>query len=254
MPTLQGAVVLTLIPLLYATWYYQVNRIVSEPYLDEVFHVRQAQAYYAGKIQTWDPKITTPPGLYLLSYLYLRTRAIVSNGIGADPPNLRWLNSLVATFVIPAQVWFLYRRLRLSLHQGQHEENYFHTIMNLSLFPVLFFFSGLYYTDVCSVSLVLFAYESHLRYLRDASGGRSMTGVPMFALGLCALVMRQTNIFWVAVFFAGLHAVHHVKSINQSRSDESVEMLVALEAIHDPPISKAYLEGMLYEADQETIY
>lgn len=78
-----------------------------------------------------------------------------------------------------------------------------------------------------------------------------MTGVPMFALGLCALVMRQTNIFWVAVFFAGLHAVHHVKSINQSRSDESVEMLVALEAIHDPPISKAYLEGMLYEADQE---
>jgi hypothetical protein len=30
---------------------------------DEFFHVPQAQKYCAGDY-TWDPKITTPPGLY----------------------------------------------------------------------------------------------------------------------------------------------------------------------------------------------
>lgn len=30
---------------------------------DEPFHVPQAQAYCKGEYTTWDPKITTPPGL-----------------------------------------------------------------------------------------------------------------------------------------------------------------------------------------------
>ena len=36
------------------------------PYMDEIFHVRQTQRYCAGELRSWDPKITTPPGLYLL--------------------------------------------------------------------------------------------------------------------------------------------------------------------------------------------
>lgn len=32
---------------------------------DEVFHVRQAKNYVQGKWNIWDPKITTPPGLYV---------------------------------------------------------------------------------------------------------------------------------------------------------------------------------------------
>ena len=34
---------------------------------DEPFHVPQAQAYCNGEWSTWDPKITTPPGLYISS-------------------------------------------------------------------------------------------------------------------------------------------------------------------------------------------
>lgn len=59
----------------------QFNSIVTEPYMvrstcfwqrhasdrrasqDEPFHVPQAQAYCKGDWFTWDPKITTPPGL-----------------------------------------------------------------------------------------------------------------------------------------------------------------------------------------------
>ena len=60
-----------------------VNEEVTEPYMvrseghvsrpsaecwqlqDEPFHVPQAQAYCKGDYWSWDPKITTPPGLYV---------------------------------------------------------------------------------------------------------------------------------------------------------------------------------------------
>ncbi|KAK3144327.1 hypothetical protein QOZ80_4AG0311590 [Eleusine coracana subsp. coracana] len=44
-----------------------VNSIVPEPYMDEIFHVPQAQQYCRGDFLTWDPMITTPPGLYCAS-------------------------------------------------------------------------------------------------------------------------------------------------------------------------------------------
>lgn len=37
------------------------------PLQDEIFHIPQAQRYCAGEYGSWDPKITTFPGLYLLS-------------------------------------------------------------------------------------------------------------------------------------------------------------------------------------------
>lgn len=61
------------------TWYRAVSKHVPQPYLvsaikrnpentglmsnqDEFFHIPQAQLYCEGDY-TWDPKITTPPGL-----------------------------------------------------------------------------------------------------------------------------------------------------------------------------------------------
>jgi alpha-1,2-glucosyltransferase len=40
-----------------------INRVVPEPYMDEVIHIPQAQAYCKGHYATWDPRLTTPPGL-----------------------------------------------------------------------------------------------------------------------------------------------------------------------------------------------
>ncbi|XP_073026341.1 dol-P-Glc:Glc(2)Man(9)GlcNAc(2)-PP-Dol alpha-1,2-glucosyltransferase isoform X2 [Primulina eburnea] len=48
-----------------------VNRIVPDPYMDEIFHVPQAQKYCGGNFRSWDPMITTPPGLYVLSLAYV---------------------------------------------------------------------------------------------------------------------------------------------------------------------------------------
>ncbi|PQQ06855.1 dol-P-Glc:Glc(2)Man(9)GlcNAc(2)-PP-Dol alpha-1 2-glucosyltransferase isoform X1 [Prunus yedoensis var. nudiflora] len=48
-----------------------VNQIVPEPYMDEIFHVPQAQQYCKGNFRSWDPMITTPPGLYYLSLAHV---------------------------------------------------------------------------------------------------------------------------------------------------------------------------------------
>ena len=52
--------------------FIQFNAKQSKPYMDEIFHVPQAQKYCHYKFQDWDPKITTLPGIYLFSFLCLR--------------------------------------------------------------------------------------------------------------------------------------------------------------------------------------
>lgn len=79
-----------------------------------------------------------------------------------------------------------------------------HNAFNIALFPPLFFFSGLFYTDVLSTCVVLKMY-------RDFLYNRS--GIWLYLTGLLALTMRQTNIFWVAVFLGGLEVVRTLKTV-----------------------------------------
>ena len=72
-----------------------------------------------------------------------------------------------------------------------------HTIYNVCLFPPLFFFYGLYYTDVASAVSVLIAYRFYL------TGQKR----PFVIAGLVSLFFRQTNIFWVAIFMGGLEVL-----------------------------------------------
>ena len=69
-----------------------------------------------------------------------------------------------------------------------------HGTANMFLFPPLFFFCGLYYTDVISALSVLFAYYFYIKKQRTF----------LVVAGLASLFFRQTNIFWVAIFLGGL--------------------------------------------------
>jgi alpha-1,2-glucosyltransferase len=92
-----------------------------------------------------------------------------------------------------------------------------HTAFNIALFPLLFFFSGLYYTDVLSTCVVLAMYRLFL----DRKGARANSAaglVWLYPVGLVALSMRQTNIFWVAVFMGTLEAVRTIKANKQELS------------------------------------
>ena len=146
---------------------------------DEHFHIPQAQAYCAARFAVWDPQITTPPGLYLLS------AGLLGPWAACSPAGLRALNA-AALALLPA---LLARILRA---RGARGAARWHAAANIALFPVLFFFSALYYTDVLSTASVLL---SHAHFLHQPSNH-----LTTFLLGLLSLSLRQTNIFWVAVY------------------------------------------------------
>ncbi|KAF2718244.1 glycosyltransferase family 59 protein [Polychaeton citri CBS 116435] len=179
-----------------AYWATQVIDTVSTPYLDEVFHVRQAQHYCRGNYDIWDPKITTPPGLYVISS-YLANVWPFSD-FGCNLSGLR----LQSTFLMMA-LWVLLGIVDRAKAQRSDKEfatNVLaHSRANIALFPPLFFFSTLYYTDVASTFSVLafhhYFVSSH--YNRVPTWRRTPI---LVGLGLLSLTFRQTNVFWIAVF------------------------------------------------------
>ena len=246
MPTVRLVLLFLLVPIIHGTWLYYINTVVPVPYLDEIFHIPQAQAYCDGQFQTWDPKITTPPGLHIVSYVVVRIRRLIGSGNACDVADLRWSNAGITLFILPFQIWDLHKRLFAGGKKicGREFAHLYHSVSNICLFPLLFFFSGLYYTDVCSVSFVLATYQYHVHSLHDGATFKWKGAVMVFYVGIGALLMRQTNIFWVAVFLGGLHAVCKVKSQGSRRADGSRISPSISEAIHDTLINEAYLEGI----------
>lgn len=134
-----------------------------------------------------------------------------------------------------------------------------HTGINIGLCPLVFFFSALYYTDVFSTLAVLLAFQNHLE--RVSPKGKSwLSDLWTIALGVSALFMRQTNVFWVVVFMGGLEAVHAVKTLPlpsntqglvHSKDAGLVELikyytgLCFLGYIHDPALNLVSLDGKL---------
>ncbi|EKG21481.1 Glycosyltransferase ALG10 [Macrophomina phaseolina MS6] len=212
-------------------WLSKTSHVVPEPYLDEVFHVGQAQVYCAGNFSQWDPKITTPPGLYFLSYLVFLVTG------RCDIYVLRALNCSLALFIaqvsfsILARLYGLLKRKSAAdiTAPSDHKRtvlftNAVHTALNICLFPPLFFFLGLYYTDVPSTFFVLLSYFFALRTQQEKGKFMKFPSViNTVVLGAAALFFRQTNIFWVAVFPAGLALVQALKKSAHPTPEEAKE-------------------------------
>ncbi|XP_034251591.1 dol-P-Glc:Glc(2)Man(9)GlcNAc(2)-PP-Dol alpha-1,2-glucosyltransferase [Thrips palmi] len=175
--------------LTYATFEYMF-KAQPGPYLDEVFHIPQAQRYCNGSFSEWDPKITTLPGLYFLSVGMLKPVSwFLSNPqFCSSVYALRCINMLLSTGLL----YVVYSLLR-QIHDFKDELEVAQgilTAVNICIFPVLYFFNFLYYTDVMSTFLVLFAY---LLCLQERHVLSAVTG----SLAVC---VRQTNIVWVMFF------------------------------------------------------
>ncbi|KAI6782809.1 uncharacterized protein J7T54_000952 [Emericellopsis cladophorae] len=232
---------------------------------DEVFHIPQAQKYCEGKWSEWDDKITTPPGLYLLTTSFSATgwwsKIILAPGCGVL--SLRTANAIVLAPLTAAALGC--RQAIESLGNGHGSairlapSSYaVHTALNIALFPLLFFFSGLYYTDVVSTFVVLVAFQNSLRRMGP---GQPTTArdIASVTLGLMALFMRQTNVFWVVVFNGGLEAVHAVKTLHPGKASapRGLTLWGKLKFslgrwmhgdLHDPPLNMAWEDDMLFSA------
>jgi alpha-1,2-glucosyltransferase len=207
-----------------------VNKLVPEPYLDEVFHVPQAQAYYAGRWGDWDDKITTPPGLYVYSYLLNSVRNQFGCGIDSTTEDLRFSNAvLLPVLLVLMYLWSAVGRRNVDVDAVVSRE------FAIACFPLFFFFGGLYYTDLFSTVLVLATCVAWSSGSRGHGTTKVLCEGLHLVFGLLALSVRQTNIFWVGVFLGVLQLV------------ESVRKRAGVHKVHDPPISEGFFEGTLKE-------
>ncbi|CAG7726192.1 unnamed protein product [Allacma fusca] len=157
--------------------------IVPEPYMDEIFHVPQALAYCDGNLTQWDPKITTLPGLYLLSAGVLNVAEKLGGpDMSCSVSNLRYINVILNWLNLV--VLYKINGIRL---KNESEANRILSTLSLGLTPLLFFFSFLYYTDPASTLAVLLMHYAFLKERYVLS--------PL--LGIVAICMRQTNIVWL---------------------------------------------------------
>ncbi|KAJ2643780.1 glucosyltransferase [Coemansia sp. RSA 1694] len=170
----------------------RINTEVQAPYMDEVFHVPQAQHYCQGQFGVWDPKLTTPPGLYIISmvpaYLF-RMLNPADSSRWCSPEFLRSTNWMLSLLLF----WTIYGLIR-QLRPGLSTMAATATTLSLSLLPVSFFLHHMYYTDTASLLLVLLSYSFSLSHCHIAAG----------IAGFLSLWLRQTNVVWIV--FVGISA------------------------------------------------
>ncbi|CAJ0593233.1 unnamed protein product [Cylicocyclus nassatus] len=143
----------------HAALVHIVYRYVPEPYMDEIFHIRQTRRYCNGD-WTWDPMITTPPALYLLGMPFC----------GFE----RYTNSVLVALTFVGFCRFRRMFTTDSVHTSA---------LVALLFPVLFHSSLLFYTDLLSVCAVVWGFSLDSPLLSSLSFG-------------VAVLTRQTNIVW----------------------------------------------------------
>ncbi|KAG8947991.1 glucosyltransferase [Tulasnella sp. 419] len=193
--------------LVYAAWAAlniavarEVNIAVREPYMDEPFHIPQAQAYCDGEWSSWDPKITTPPGLYVLSVIM--KRIIMAR---CTIPTLRFTNIVLLLF-LPIPISHLLAHVRRvnpprSLLAPTMES------LVIASFPIVWFFAFLYYTELGSLLFVV----------STIWAARKRSHLLAAVLGLISCTFRQTNIAWILYAFGStslydLHWIHRYKT------------------------------------------
>lgn len=128
---------------------------------------------------------------------------------------------------------------------GLISSNSLHTAVNIALFPPLFFFSGLFYTDVLSTCIVVWMYKLFLQ------GEPGVSNFKVYVVGLLALTMRQTNIFWVAIFMGGLEAVRTIKANTVSLPIKEPVFFEPLGWNNITSLLKQYSRGQIHDIPLE---
>ena len=138
---------------------------------------------------------------------------LLSPVFGCSTRALRLQNALALSFIF-YKVLQIRRLVQPQGHNQRKEDDVngtttFSTTLtafNIACFPPLFFFGALYYTDVMSTAAVLINFQAFVE--TTAKSQRSISDdVVAILSGIVALSFRQTNIFWVAVFPAGLTVI-----------------------------------------------
>lgn len=187
---------------------------------------------------------------YILSYLVYQLSG------SCDITALRSLNAVLLLFILLVVLYLnspstsqaiMSRRSNSSILSGisNTDPQQLHTALNICLFPPLFFFSGLYYTDVASTLFVLLHFK-HFFDMHTAGTPTISQAMSSVLLGIAALSFRQTNIFWVAVFPAALVAIGAVTDTREASRSKITRDYSVSGALRDVVI-RGWEDGVLYE-------
>ncbi|XP_053623205.1 putative Dol-P-Glc:Glc(2)Man(9)GlcNAc(2)-PP-Dol alpha-1,2-glucosyltransferase [Plodia interpunctella] len=149
--------------------------------VDELFHIPQGLAYCAHNFTYWNPKITTLPGLYLAS------AAILSQHFSCNTYNLRFVNLAASCINL-----ILFSSILKYVYGSTNSAKTVLQAINLTILPPLYFFSHVYYSDTLSLTFLL-------AFSRLCLINRCKILILVFAL--MSVLMRQTNIVWIAMVF-----------------------------------------------------
>ena len=144
--------------------------------MDEEFHYRQFSTYYDGDFKTWDPKITTPPGLYYVQYLF-------SQVLGSDLSMMRSINALIFSNIFLIFITKIYEFKDPNTNNTSRA-------LNLALTPTIYFFNFMDYTDTLSITLITMAFYYNM----------VKSNYRLAITSLISLYVRQNNIIWIGFF------------------------------------------------------
>lgn len=141
--------------------------------MDEEFHYRQFGTYYQGDFETWDPKITTPPGLYYVQYVFSRV-------FGGDLSIMRTINALVFSNIFLIFITKIYEFKDPNTNNSSRA-------LNLALTPTIYFFNFMDYTDTLSITAITMAFYYNI----------VKSNYRLAFMSLLSLYVRQNNIIWL---------------------------------------------------------
>lgn len=205
-----------------------VHHAQPAPYMDEIFHVPQAQNYCAYNVSHWDPMITTPPGLYLTSVLLLLPFRLVTNAEVCTLFALRCCN-----IVLTLGNFYVSSLIAIKLAGAAGNKVRAKLVLSsaaMSLLPVLHFFTFLYYTDPGSVLFVL------LMYLYSLFDRHYVAA----CFGAVAVLYRQTSVVWVFMV-ATCRALEIAESVFTASDNKPEGLTCAVAAIASAPMKQGRL-------------
>ena len=214
---------------------YTINRTVTEPYMDELFHVDQVQRWCDtnSKWGNWNNKITTLPGLYLYSLSLVHTAhriiyKLYSNDVSDISNDSIWCNlhtlRLSNLLLLPATIYLLYQILQQinPIYRTSHNIHIYKLLIIIT-HPIIYFYIFLYYTDLLSLFTVLLSVHLYL------NNNLKLSGVVCTA----SVLTRQTNIVW-CIFLLGWSVIHKYtvfstlvvqSNSNNNQPQQSIQLL-----------------------------
>ncbi|CAG9558115.1 unnamed protein product [Danaus chrysippus] len=163
--------------------YFMASKILFDKVNETSKMVIQGLSFCNRNFSYCDPKLTTLPGLYLVTaafkdiYFPCITYILRFINLGASCLNLTLFSSILK---------FIYG------NQNDNQCKVIFQALNLALLPPLYFFSHVYYTE--TLSLLLLLMFSTLCFINKSK-------YLIFIFGVLSVLMRQTNIAWIAMVF-----------------------------------------------------